>query len=116
MQIHAETLGLRGAFQINNRQVLPTPIIAHIKANGEYHSGQQSIRKGTRMAHSRTCNTDTAVGLFLNVSMPITCREWWSMTTATHQQNGQHWGNANGNHGAQKPTDVGTVVRSRCQT
>ena len=35
---------------------------------------------------------------------------------ATHQQNGQHWGNANGNHGAQKPTDVGTAVRSTCQT
>jgi len=34
MQIHAETLGLRGAFQINNRQVLPSPMIAHIKANG----------------------------------------------------------------------------------
>jgi len=36
-------------------------------------------------------------------TMPITRREWWSMTTATHQQNGQHWGNAKGNHGAQKP-------------
>jgi len=34
MQIHAETLGLRDAFQINNRQVLPTPMIAHIKVNG----------------------------------------------------------------------------------
>jgi hypothetical protein len=38
------------------------------------------------------------------------------MTTATHQQNGQHWGSANGNHGAQKPTEVGTAVRSTCQT
>ena len=38
------------------------------------------------------------------------------MATATHQQNGQHWGNANGNHGAQKPNDVGTAVRSTCQT
>ena len=34
------------------------------------------------------------------------------MTTATHQHNGQHWGSANGNHGAQKPTEVGTAVRS----
>ena len=32
------------------------------------------------------------------------------MTTATHPQNGQHWGNANGNHGAQKPADVGKLV------
>ena len=38
------------------------------------------------------------------------------MTTATHQQNGQHWGSANGSHGAQKPADVGTTVRSTCQT
>ena len=38
------------------------------------------------------------------------------MTTVTDQQNGHHWGNANGNHGAQKPTDVGTTVRSTCQT
>jgi len=38
------------------------------------------------------------------------------MTTATHQQNGQRWGNANGNHGAQKPMDVETAVRSTCQT
>ena len=29
---------------------------------------------------------------------------------------GQHWGNAKGNHGAQKPADVGTAVRSTCQT
>jgi len=34
------------------------------------------------------------------------------MTTATHQQNGQHWGNVKGSHGTQKPTEVGTAVRS----
>ena len=38
------------------------------------------------------------------------------MTTAGHQQNGQHCGGANGNQGAQKPAPVGTVVRSMCQT
>jgi hypothetical protein len=32
------------------------------------------------------------------------------MITATHQQNGQHWGSANGSHGDQKPIDVGTAV------
>ena len=68
------------------------------------------------MAHSRKRETDTAVGLFLKVSMPITRREWWSLAVATHQQNGQHWGKANGNHGAQKPMDVETAVRSICLT
>ena len=38
------------------------------------------------------------------------------MTTATHQQNGRHWGKAKGSHGVQKPSDVGTAVRSTCQT
>ena len=38
------------------------------------------------------------------------------MATATHQQNGQHCGRANGNQEAQKPDTIGTVVRSRCQT
>ncbi len=47
----------------------------------------------------------------LRVEMPITRLEWWSTSTATHQQNGQHWGNANGNHGIQKPADIGTAVR-----
>src|SRR6516165_10470920 len=38
------------------------------------------------------------------------------MTTATHQQKGQHCGNANGSQGTQKPAAVGTTVRSTCQT
>ena len=38
------------------------------------------------------------------------------MITASHQQNGQHCGNANGDHDVQKPAEVGTVVRSTCQT
>jgi hypothetical protein len=38
------------------------------------------------------------------------------MAMASHQQNGQHCGSANGTHGAQKPAPVGTVVRSTCQT
>jgi len=36
------------------------------------------------MAHSRRCETDTAVGLFLKVVMPITRRESWSMIAASH--------------------------------
>ena len=31
---YAETFGLRGASQLNHRQVFPTLMIAHIKANG----------------------------------------------------------------------------------
>ena len=35
--------------------------------------------------------------------------------TAIHQQNGQHWGSANGSQDVQSPRDVGTVLRSQCQ-
>ena len=38
------------------------------------------------------------------------------MTTATHQQNGQRCGIANGSHEIQKPPIDGTTVKSRCQT
>jgi len=33
MPRYAETLGIRRASQSNDRQVLPTPVMAHIKAN-----------------------------------------------------------------------------------
>ena len=33
MPRYAETLGIRRASQSNDRQVLPTPMMAHIKAN-----------------------------------------------------------------------------------
>ena len=55
------------------------------------------------------------VGAFVNNANPMTRRENWSMTTATHQQNGQHWSFENGIHGTQKPAAVGTTVRSMCQ-
>src|SRR6266481_2871342 len=42
-------------------------------------------------------------------------REQWSMTTPTHQQKGHTWGSAKGTQDVQKPSDVGTVVRSTCQ-
>lgn len=34
------------------------------------------------------------------------------MTTATHQQNGQHMGRENGSQAVQRPAPTGTVVRS----
>jgi hypothetical protein len=43
-------------------------------------------------------------------------REKWSTTTATHQQNVQHGGSANGSQEIQNPPIVGTVVRSRWTT
>src|SRR5262249_50288077 len=47
---------------------------------------------------------------------PITRREKWSITTATHQQNGQRWGSAKGSQEVQKPEPIGIVVRSTCHT
>ena len=43
-------------------------------------------------------------------------REKWSCATATHQQNGQHWGSEKGNQVVQNPPAIGTAVRSTCHT
>jgi len=37
----------------------------------ERHSGRRPVRAGMRMVHSTTCEIDTDVGLFLNVSQPL---------------------------------------------
>jgi hypothetical protein len=34
------------------------------------------VALAVRFANSRTCDTDTALGLLLKLSMPIICREW----------------------------------------
>jgi hypothetical protein len=47
---------------------------------------------------TRTCRE---VGGFFQTASPMTRREKWSTTTATHQQNGQICGNANGSQVAQ---------------
>ena len=55
------------------------------------------------------------VGTSEKTAKPITRREKWSITTATHQQNGQH-GESEGDQEVQKPEPMGIVVRSTCQT
>ena len=76
----------------------------------ERHSGWRPVLAAMRMVPY------AASSHAVRIEGAHTPGEWWSMTAATHQQNGQHWGNANGNQGAQKPADVGTAVRSTCQT
>src|SRR5258708_576696 len=46
----------------------------------------------------------------------MTRREECSIIKAIHQQKGQPCGKANGNHAHQKPSRIGTVVKSTCQT
>ena len=58
----------------------------------------------------------TSTGMFVNDANPHTRRESWSMTTATHQQDGHRCSLENGNHGTHKPAAVGMTLRSRCQT
>ena len=48
MPRYAERLWLRGESQCNDRQVLPTPMIAHIKVNGSATvAGDRCVRSGT---------------------------------------------------------------------
>src|SRR3990172_4690633 len=68
------------------------------------------------ITRSRMDCTAEEVGHDLNTPTPKTHREYWSRTTATHQQNGQSWGNENGGQEVQNPDDVGMTVRSTCQT
>src|SRR6516225_9591142 len=66
------------------------------------------------MSWPRKCRTFSEVGCCLKTVEPRAFREKWSMTIATHQQNGQHCGSVNGSQGTQKPEAVGTTVRSTC--
>ena len=63
--------------------------------------------------------TEFTIGEFAvferNKANPHTRRENWSMTTATHQQNGHRGSFEKGCHGTQKPADVGITVISTCQ-
>jgi len=46
MPRYATTLGIRGKSQSNDRQVLPTPILAHIKANASATvAGDRCVRR-----------------------------------------------------------------------
>ena len=64
----------------------------------------------------RNVRIATDDGFCLKMAKPVTRREEWSMTTATHQQKGQHYGKANGSQVVQKPPLIGTAVKSTCQT
>ena len=55
-------------------------------------------------------------GTFRKAAMPTMRRENWSTATATHQQNGQYWGRANGSQAVHRPEKMGTAVMSMCQT
>ncbi len=46
--------------------------------------------------------------------VPMTTRDTWSTTTATHQLKGQRGGRESGSQGTQSPERIGTAVRSRC--
>ena len=65
-----------------------------------------STQKSAELAAIRPCGEDTDVHEPARIVVD---------TTATHQQNGQHCGSANGNHEVQNPP-IGTAVRSTCQT
>src|SRR5512144_1882449 len=55
-------------------------------------------------------------GSDLKAANPTTLLEKWSTTRATHRQKGHTCGLAKGTQGIQKPSAVGTVVKSTCQT
>src|SRR5689334_9769905 len=69
-----------------------------------------------RMARPRKARVAAEVGTLEKTAKPITRREKWSITTATHQQNGQRWGSAKGSQEVQNPEPIGIVVRSTCHT
>ena len=58
------------------------------------------------VTRSRNRQTSVDVGGFVNNANPVTRRENWSITTATHQQNGQHWSFEKGVL-VQRPSDPG---------
>ena len=94
-----------------------TPLRLHHVLNASHQNCEplsQMMYLGLVLAHRRPRKVRIwmEVGCFLNTMTPIARREKWSMTTATHQQNGQTWGKASGVHAAHMPSDVGTIVRS----
>ncbi len=64
---------------------------------------------------SRNEQTAVALGWSEKTESRMTRREWTSMTSATHQQNGQRCKSALGIQGIQKPPAVGTKVKSISQ-
>lgn len=69
---------------------------------------------GFTLAHRRPRKVRTWMDVgCLNTMTPIARREKWSMTTATHQQNGQICGKASGVNAVHMPSDVGITVKKR---
>ena len=54
---HAETLGLRGASQFYNRQVLPTTMIAHMKVNEGATAAGDRYARGSAWRTARPSRT-----------------------------------------------------------
>ncbi len=79
--------------------------------------GDEMARRRSDIAHDSAEEGPDGYGHRLlskdgKAAKPMMRREQWSTTTATHQQKGQHCGSAKGNQEVQRPSEVGTVVRS----
>jgi hypothetical protein len=68
------------------------------------------------MTRPRKVLTALDVDCWSNTANPMTRREKRSTATAIHQQNGHCCGNAQGSHEVQNPEEMGTALRSTCQT